>query len=1040
MRKKLREIWLAWTAPQIATGSPTAQIQPQLLASTLLVLFLVSIAYSLGSSLLNRAEFNSQKILPLGITLGGTFLAYLMSRRRMVKWAPHLFSLTFTVGTTILLIQAGRYTAIPLFLILPTLFLNVFVSLTTCILFTLFNFLILIGLLVWDVAIRQAMLTSDNFLIFPLVVGIGLLLTHYRNSIEENRQAELKASQVRLRSIFDTANDWIFMLDHQGCFSFINDQMSIDTGYVVDEVLGHSFNEFLTGEGAEKIADAFSRIARGESIDVFTTVVNLRNGRHFWIEVRGRAIYDAQGKLEQTMHIARDITERMAIAKAEQEQRERAEAMSDTAAIFSSTLALDEVLDHVLGNIHRVLPYDAADILLVRDGKTYTAGQKGYDKFDAVDIMERVEFVISETETLNYLMETGQPLAVADTREFPGWVLIPGLDWVRSVAGAPIVYANNCLGFLHVASAKPNAYTTKHAASLRAFANHVANAIHNARLYEAEQHRRHLAETLRQTTAVLNSTLALDTVLSRILEQLSYSISFDSASLQKRDGDQLIICAARGFDHPDKLIGLAIPVGTDSPNSFVFATQKPVSFADIPAKFHHFQEKADLYQSGKIRSWLAVPLMFDDNIIGLVTLDRHEVRPFTTEEVEVATAFAQHAAIAMHNADLYEQLARANERLETAVAHRTAELQETTRQVTAILQNSPDAILLLDHTLRPRLFNPAYTDMFGYTTLETCDQFPMCLVIPGDKDRFAKALQIVLNEKQPMRLDFTAQRKNGTQFDADIALAPIQQPEDAINLLCSIRDITALKEIERVKDDFVSNVSHELRTPIASLKLYHDLLGLNPVKSQDYIERIGREVIRLNTIVESLLQLSRLDQERIEWKLNLIDLNELVQEYATDRQPLAASRNIELIPRLKPNLSPILGDKNLLGQVLSILLTNALNYTPVGGQIVLKTSGRYQDQQHWISFEISDTGQGIRQEELPHILKRFYRGHAGRTSGEPGTGLGLAIADEIVRRHRGKISVDSGGEGQGSTFTVWLPAAQPTVAADGDESQRTANF
>ncbi len=1028
MIDKLKKIWQSWTAPKTKPDSPAQNQRSRLLASTMLAILLLSVLYAAASMLLGKVAFRLQIIFPLLLTLGGTYIAYLMSRRSTADWAPLVFSLAFTIGATISLIQTTRYTTIPLFFIIPTLFTGTFSSLLISVVSTFSNLLLLVGLLAWDGAVRQAILSSDTFIIYLLIAGFGLLLTHFRNTIEQNRQAELKNSETRLLTFLNTANDWIFMLGADGCFTFVNDKMCADTGVSANMILGRDPREFLVGDSVDTVMNALGRIIRGENIDVFTAQVQLRNGRQFWIEVRGRVLYDAQGNIEQIMHIARDISQRMEMSQAEQQQRQLAEALSETAAILNSTLALDKVLDHVLNTVHRVVPYDAANIMLIRHDKAQIVRHYGYEQA-AVPVIEQLELDVETTPDLQLMIETGEPLAIADTRDFPGWVVIEGLEWIRSVAAAPIIREGECLGFLHVTGRAPGRYTAVHAASLQGFANHVANAIHNARLYENEQHRRHIAETLTQTTAVLNSTLALNDVLNRILEQLSYAISFDSASLQKREGDKLIIHAARGFPNSARLIGTIIPVGTDSPNAYVFATRGPVTFPDIPAQFNHFQQEADRYQSGAIRSWLAVPLMFDEEIIGLVTIDRNEVRPFTPEEIATATAFAQHAAIALHNADLYDQLARSNESLETAVANRTAQLQQTTQQVTAILHNSPDAILLLDYQMRPQLYNPAYADTFGYTAFENCDPFPSCLIASEDAGRFLKAVQIVLKEKQPMRLDFTAQRKDGSRFDADIALAPVQQPDAPPSLLCSIRDITALKEIERVKDDFVSNVSHELRTPIASLKLYHDLLTLNPAQSEKYIERLGREIIRLNTIVESLLQLSRLDQERIEWQLNLIDLNDLVREYATDRQPLAASRSIELTYQLTPHLPPIQGDTNLLGQVLSILLTNALNYTPSGGKVLLKTEGRVRNSQHWISVEITDTGRGVKKEELSQILKRFYRGNAGRASGEPGTGLGLAIANEIVRRHRGKIDVESAGENQGATFTVWLPAARPTQDA-----------
>jgi signal transduction histidine kinase len=115
-------------------------------------------------------------------------------------------------------------------------------------------------------------------------------------------------------------------------------------------------------------------------------------------------------------------------------------------------------------------------------------------------------------------------------------------------------------------------------------------------------------------------------------------------------------------------------------------------------------------------------------------------------------------------------------------------------------------------------------------------------------------------------------------------------------------------------------------------------------------------------------------------------------------------------------------DEGLIGQVLSILLTNAFNYTPADGQVTVSTHSYQSDGKQWAGFRVSDTGPGIAPEDQRHIFERFYRGEAGHASGVPGTGLGLAIAHEIVARHQGRIEVTSDGvPGNGTTFTVWLP-------------------
>ena len=121
-------------------------------------------------------------------------------------------------------------------------------------------------------------------------------------------------------------------------------------------------------------------------------------------------------------------------------------------------------------------------------------------------------------------------------------------------------------------------------------------------------------------------------------------------------------------------------------------------------------------------------------------------------------------------------------------------------------------------------------------------------------------------------------------------------------------------------------------------------------------------------------------------------------------------------------LPPVMADEGLLGQALSVLLTNALNYTPSGGTVTIGTSERKVGSKRWAGFSVSDTGPGIAESERPQLFQRFYRGSVGRASGAPGTGLGLVIAKEIVERHAGVIEIASEGiPGRGTTFSVWLP-------------------
>ncbi|MBC8449894.1 MAG: PAS domain S-box protein, partial [Chloroflexi bacterium] len=175
-------------------------------------------------------------------------------------------------------------------------------------------------------------------------------------------------------------------------------------------------------------------------------------------------------------------------------------------------------------------------------------------------------------------------------------------------------------------------------------------------LFQAEQQRRQVAETLRQASTTLNATLELNEVLELILEELQQVIPYDSASVQQLLGERLEIVACRGFKEPDPVLGLIFPLDPKFPNYGVVTTKAPLAIRDVTQEFPHFQAEANAYASGRVRSWLGLPLMVKDQLLGMIAVDREEVHPYGDEEVQLAMAFANHAAMALQNARLFQEV------------------------------------------------------------------------------------------------------------------------------------------------------------------------------------------------------------------------------------------------------------------------------------------------------------------------------------------------------------------------------------------------
>jgi two-component system phosphate regulon sensor histidine kinase PhoR len=271
-------------------------------------------------------------------------------------------------------------------------------------------------------------------------------------------------------------------------------------------------------------------------------------------------------------------------------------------------------------------------------------------------------------------------------------------------------------------------------------------------------------------------------------------------------------------------------------------------------------------------------------------------------------------------------------------------------------------------------------------------------------------------------------RKDGSTYDVSVGVQPVLDDHgEPINFVVVYHDISAWKEVDRLKSQFVSDVSHELRTPLTNIRLYLDLVAQTETdqRARRYLGTLLRESERLGSLIEDLLSLSRLEARAVRMNRAPVDINRLLARLIEDRQRLAARRGLDLRVACEVKLPPAKGDARFLSQVFTNLVTNAMNYTPEGGRISVRTQLREMMGEPWITVEVEDTGLGIPPDEQPRIFERFYRGSASRPSGAEGTGLGLSICKEIIEQHGGSIHVTSSGvPGEGSCFTVRLPVAR----------------
>jgi signal transduction histidine kinase len=254
--------------------------------------------------------------------------------------------------------------------------------------------------------------------------------------------------------------------------------------------------------------------------------------------------------------------------------------------------------------------------------------------------------------------------------------------------------------------------------------------------------------------------------------------------------------------------------------------------------------------------------------------------------------------------------------------------------------------------------------------------------------------------------------------------APVTRADGGVvGRIWALREMTADRRLERLRDAFVAAVSHELRTPLTSMSGFLEMLGDEEhelsASGRKYIDVIRRSNARLQRSVEDLLLVAEIEADRLELDLAPADLAELATATVESALPAAAEKGIELLLDVKGRL-PLEADAGRLRQVLDNLLSNALKFTSDGGSVLLSASNDDDS----LRVEVTDTGIGIPQDELGLLFSRFYRASTATRRAIPGTGLGLVIARAIVEAHAGTISLAS-NEGEGTRVTVTLPVAQP---------------
>jgi signal transduction histidine kinase len=403
---------------------------------------------------------------------------------------------------------------------------------------------------------------------------------------------------------------------------------------------------------------------------------------------------------------------------------------------------------------------------------------------------------------------------------------------------------------------------------------------------------------------------------------------------------------------------------------------------------------------------VGLPLITRERVIGVIFVFRNYPGIFSSNDRALLQSFANQAAIAVDNAQLYQQVIQDKQRMD------------------ALLDSAADGILILSSGHTVTRCNPAFARMLGEPVKNIVGQSHEAVIdlkCPEDMITLeqAEAGGWPLTPNATLYVEGDLQRPSNVTLPVGITYAPLISAEgNLLNIIATVRDITRFREAEEIKSTFISVISHELKTPVALIKGYVGTLRREDANwdreiVKDSLAVIEEEADRLTNLIENLLDASRLQAGGLSINPADVALNAVAERTAKHFQTQSSIHDI--IVDFPENFPIINGDETRLEQVLSNLVSNAIKYSPNGGEIRIR--GQILPAQ--VIICVSDQGPGVSPEDIPHIFDRFYRSSIAKRTTK-GAGLGLYLARAVIEAHGGRIWVDT-QPGKGARICFSIP-------------------
>jgi PAS domain S-box-containing protein len=572
----------------------------------------------------------------------------------------------------------------------------------------------------------------------------------------------------------------------------------------------------------------------------------------------------------------------------------------------------------------------------------------------------------------------------------------------KVVLAVPLETEKRVIGLVEIYDKNPNRnFSPDDIQFCRILASQTSLALERARLFDETRQRLSEVATLYTMAQKFSSNLQLQTVLDTIVDSLRYVLSCRGCCifLLDKSGQNLEIQAASGLKpHWRKMAKLRLGEGA--------AGRAAAEVQTIYIPDTH-QDPGFIFFDEEVRSLLVTPLLVQGQVIGTINVDDAQPNAFGPSQERLLTIMATQAGIAIENARLFANVAKQQQ------------------QTQAIIQYMADGVLLIDGQGVIVTCNPALALMLEIhpgqilgQKVNSPDLHPHLAGITAITTRRARTgvltKEVTIQTPRPRTL----------QVFSTTVVDEIGQPLGEVRV---VHDITRERELEQLKDDFMSTVSHELRTPLFSIQGFVQVMlendNLDPATHREFLTIIQIQAIQLSQMVNNLLDLSKFDEGKLELERKPVALLDLIHQTTLKLQGFAHQQKVKLSTQLPGLLPTVIADAQRLEQVLTNLIGNAIKFTNAGGEVSVMASASDTE----LLVQVKDNGIGIPAEALERIFSRYYQVEDRSERYARGSGLGLHIAQRIINEHGGRIWAESEA-GQGSTFCFTLPLSNGSAS------------